>query len=39
MRLHHATVVALLSAPVLVTAQVNLGTSEDRTGVEDVMAR
>jgi uncharacterized protein (TIGR02246 family) len=39
MRLHHATVVALLSAPVLVTAQGNLGTYEDRIAVEDVMAR
>jgi uncharacterized protein (TIGR02246 family) len=39
MRLHHATVVALLSAPVLVTAQENLGTYEDRIAVEDVMAR
>jgi uncharacterized protein (TIGR02246 family) len=39
MRLHHATVVALLSAPVLATAQGNLGTYEDRIAVEDVMAR
>jgi hypothetical protein len=39
MRLHHATVVALLIAPVLVTAQENLGTYEDRIAVEDVMAR
>ena len=39
MRLHHATVVALLIAPVLVTAQGNLGTYEDRIAVEDVMAR
>ena len=39
MRLHHATVVALLVAPALVTAQGNLGTYEDRIAVEDVMAR
>ena len=39
MRQHHATVVALLIAPVLVTAQGNLGTYEDRIAVEDVMAR
>ena len=39
MRLHHATLVALLIAPVLVTAQGNLGTYEDRIAVEDVMAR
>jgi uncharacterized protein (TIGR02246 family) len=39
MRLHHATVVALLLAPALVTAQGNLGTYEDRIAVEDVMAR
>jgi len=39
MRLHHAAVLALLTAPVLVTAQGNLGTYEDRTAVEDVMAR
>ena len=39
MRLHHAAVVALLVAPVLVTAQENLGTYEDRIAVEDVMAR
>ena len=40
MRLHHATLPALLLvAPVLVTAQENLGTSEDRIAVEDVMAR
>ena len=40
MRLHHATLTALLLvAPVLVTAQENLGTSEDRIAVEDVMAR
>ena len=38
MRFHHA-VVALLIAPVLVTAQGNLGTYEDRVAVEDVMAR
>ena len=39
MRLHHATVVALLIAPVLVTAQGKLGIYEARIGVEDVMAR
>ena len=39
MRLHHATVVAILIAPVLVTAQANLGTYEDRIAVEDLMAR
>ena len=39
MRLHHATVVALVIAPALVTAQANLGTYEDRIAVEDVMAR
>jgi uncharacterized protein (TIGR02246 family) len=39
MRLHHAVFVALLIAPVLATAQENLGTYEDRIAVEDVMAR
>ena len=39
MRLHHATVVALLIAPVLAAAQGNLGTYEERIAVEDVMAR
>jgi len=40
MRLHHAlTALALLIAPVLVSAQANLGTQEDRIAVEDVMAR
>jgi uncharacterized protein (TIGR02246 family) len=39
MRLHHAAFVAVLIAPVLVTAQDNLGTYEDRIAVEDVMAR
>ena len=47
MRRYHAIVVALLIAPalsgvegpVLVTAQGNLGTYEDRIAVEDVMAR
>jgi uncharacterized protein (TIGR02246 family) len=38
MRLHHAFM-ALLIAPVLVTAQDNLGAYEDRIAVEDVMAR
>jgi len=39
MRLHHAAIIALLIAPVLATAQENLGTYEDRIAVEDVMAR
>ena len=47
MRRYHAILVALLIAsalsgiegPVLVTAQGNLGTYEDRIAVEDVMAR
>ena len=39
MRRHHAAVIALLIAPVSVTAQGNLGTYEDRIAVEDVMAR
>jgi uncharacterized protein (TIGR02246 family) len=39
MRLHHAAFVALLITPMLVTAQENLGTYEDRIAVEDVMAR
>ncbi len=38
MRLHHAAI-ALLITPVLVAAQGNLGTYEDRIAVEDVMAR
>jgi hypothetical protein len=38
MRLQSA-LIALLIAPVLVTAQGNLGTYEDRIAVEDVMAR
>ena len=39
MRLHSAVLIALLIAPVLVTAQESLGTHEDRIAVEDVMAR
>jgi hypothetical protein len=39
MRPHLATFVAVLLAPVLLTAQGNLGTYEDRIAVEDVMAR
>jgi uncharacterized protein (TIGR02246 family) len=39
MRLHHVVAIALLLAPVPATAQVNLGTYEDRVAVEDVMAR
>ena len=37
--LHCVTVVALLTTPVFVAAQGNLGTYEDRVAVEDVMAR
>ena len=39
MRLRHAAFIAFLIVPALVTAQDNLGTSDDRTAVEDVMAR
>src|SRR6195256_293900 len=39
MRLLHAAFVASLIAPAIVTAQGNLGTSDDRIAVEDVMAR
>ncbi|MEJ2246455.1 MAG: nuclear transport factor 2 family protein [Acidobacteriota bacterium] len=39
MRLYHAVFVALLIAPVFVTAQELLGTCEDRMAIEDVMAR
>ena len=39
MLLHHALFIALLIAPVLIAAQENLGTYEDRMAVEDVMAR
>ena len=39
MRLYNAYIVAFLITPVLVTAQGNLGTYEDRIAVEDVMAR
>jgi len=39
MRLHHAALIAVLIAPAVATAQVNLGTYEDRIAVEDVMAR
>jgi uncharacterized protein (TIGR02246 family) len=39
MRLHHGTLLVLLIAPVVVTAQGNFGTYEDRIAVEDVMAR
>jgi uncharacterized protein (TIGR02246 family) len=39
MRLHFFAFVAVLVAPVLVTAQENLGTYQDRIAVEDVMAR
>ena len=39
MRLQYVVFVALVLAPVLVTAQENLGTYEDRMAVEDVTAR
>ncbi len=39
MRLHHVAFLAFLITPVLVTAQGDLGTYEDRIAVEDVMAR
>jgi uncharacterized protein (TIGR02246 family) len=39
MRFLHAAVLAVLMAPVLVAAQENLGTYEERIAVEDVMAR
>src|SRR5687768_8312310 len=39
MRPLHTLLAALLIAPTLVTAQVNLGTHDDRIAVEDVMAR
>jgi uncharacterized protein (TIGR02246 family) len=39
MRLHHAALIAILIAPVFGIAQENLGTYEDRSAVEDVMAR
>jgi uncharacterized protein (TIGR02246 family) len=39
MRLHYAVFIALVIAPVLVTAQERLGTYEDRMAVEDLMAR
>jgi uncharacterized protein (TIGR02246 family) len=39
MRLYRFAFLALLIAPVLVAAQQNLGTYEDRIAVEDVMAR
>jgi uncharacterized protein (TIGR02246 family) len=39
MRLLHAAFVASLIAPVIVIAQGNLGTYDDRIAVEDVMAR
>jgi len=39
MRLHQAAFVALLLAPVSISAQEKLGTYEDRIAVEDVMAR
>ena len=39
MRFHFTVLIVLLIAPVLVTAQENLGTYEERVAVEDVMAR
>jgi len=39
MRMYQTVFFALLFAPVLATAQENLGTCEDRIAVEDVMAR
>jgi uncharacterized protein (TIGR02246 family) len=39
MRLHRTALIALLIAPLLATAQDNLGKYEDRIAVEDVMAR
>ena len=39
MRLHSAALIALFIAPMLITAQENLGTTQDRIAVEDVMAR
>jgi len=39
MQPRYAALVALLLAPVLVTAQGSLGTYDDRIAVEDVMAR
>jgi uncharacterized protein (TIGR02246 family) len=39
MRLPVTALIALLVAPVFLTAQENLGTYEDRIAVEDVMAR
>ena len=39
MRPYYTALIALLIAPMLVTAQDNLGTYQDRIAVEDVMAR
>jgi uncharacterized protein (TIGR02246 family) len=39
MRLHHAVLIAFVTAPVVITAQGNLGTYEDRIAVEEVMTR
>src|SRR5262245_9708158 len=39
MRLLYAACIALATTPVLISAQGNLGTYEDRIAVEDVMAR
>ncbi len=39
MRPHCAALIAILIAPVMLTAQESLGTYEDRIAIEDVMAR
>jgi uncharacterized protein (TIGR02246 family) len=39
MRLHSAALIAFFVTPMLITAQDNLGTYQDRIAVEDVMAR
>ncbi|MBN2321806.1 MAG: nuclear transport factor 2 family protein [Acidobacteria bacterium] len=39
MRFHFAFIIALITAPVILTAQDNLGAYEDRVAVGDVMAR
>jgi len=39
MRLHSVALIALFVTPMLITAQDNLGTYQDRIAVEDVMAR
>jgi uncharacterized protein (TIGR02246 family) len=39
MQVRQVVLIALFIAPALVNAQANLGTYEDRTAIEDVMAR